>query len=240
MSEQSGLVILILVAACFVLICICLVLILRLLSSLKQIACKEIIKDHGKDNDSYGNGELNINFIQNQYKECYESLRQHDRTIWQMLSVAIAVDGVLLASTFRFIPEICWLRELILLIILAFTIVISISLTKLLFHCRIEKRTLTRMEQKMNQRVILRTGHRESVKHYWEYEPPNVFERISSAKLLIKGMWLIVIVIVILIILNPILLTKPLSANESTGFLAPNSLQFSMKSLSVQNNYEVV
>lgn len=44
-------------------------------------------------------------FIIQQYRECYESYRQHDRFIWQIPSIAAAIAGGLCAVAFVYVSE---------------------------------------------------------------------------------------------------------------------------------------
>lgn len=147
-----------------------------------------------------GNTEAQIS-PEAQYQQAYESMRQHDRFIWQTPALVVVIDGTLIVSTFALVP-IWWVREIVLACALVLTVVLTFALTKHRYFSGIEEEALTALEghaEKHIQRWSTPTGS----KGYWgNARQPNWWQKKSAYGFFIVGMCLINALVVALLCLN--------------------------------------
>lgn len=137
-----------------------------------------------------------------QYREEYESWRQHDRFIWQMPSIIVAVDGILVASSFAFqIPW--WAREFILGFALILTVVLTFTLLKHRYFIDLSQNTLLKLEQRHAEKCIQRmTEPEKSIEYWYKEENPTWLQKKSAHRLFRWGMYGICLLLLTLLVLN--------------------------------------
>ncbi|MBF8266395.1 MAG: hypothetical protein HW384_2259 [Dehalococcoidia bacterium] len=143
-------------------------------------------------------------WLEPQYRECYESFRQHDRFIWQTASVGVVINGALLVSTFALVNS--WLvREFILAVSLIYTLVLTFALYKHRYFSEIEQQSLTRMEAAYGTPNIQRNSFPGNNVEYWFSKQPNRLQSKSAHVLFTVGMLGVSVLVLSLLIINPFL-----------------------------------
>lgn len=137
-----------------------------------------------------------------QYQEAYESLRQHDRLIWQTPAIAVVVDGGLIVSTFALV-SIWWVRELIIGCGLILTAILTYALIKHRHFVVIEQKALAALEERHAEKCIQRVSVPKSKISYWgDASNPNWLQRQSAHIFFIYGMCFINALLLFLLYLN--------------------------------------
>ncbi len=158
-----------------------------------------------------------------QYREAYESLRQHDRFIWQTPAIAAVIDGALIVSTFATV-NIWWVREVVLGCALVLTVVLTFAIIKHRYFSRIEQGALNDLEEKQARGRIQRTSVPNIInrKRYWG-EPyyPNCIERSSAHEFFIMGMYVIIGLLLLLLFLNWVIVKTPVDAQSRVSSMPP-------------------
>lgn len=139
-----------------------------------------------------------------QYRECYEYWRQVLRFIWQVPAVAVVVDGALVVSTFALLTD--WLvREFVLAIAVVLTAVLIFALFKFRHFSTIGQETLTEIEKLHAVKVIQRTSGAKN-HSYWFKKEASGFSKMSSDRVLIVGMFVILALLIALMAVNATML----------------------------------
>jgi len=137
-----------------------------------------------------------------QYREVYESLRQHDRFIWHTPAIVVVIDGALIVSTFAWI-NVWWIREVIIGCSLVLTVILTFALIKHRYFSAIEQHALTSLEGTYAQRYIQRTSTPQNDRQYWgEATTPTWIQRRSAVRAFIAGMSFISLLLLIILYLN--------------------------------------
>lgn len=139
---------------------------------------------------------------EDQYRETYESWRQHDRFIWQTPSIIVVVAGALIGASFALeIPW--WAREFIIGFALILSIVLTFALIKHRYFIDLEQATLTHLEKeyaiKRIQRMSSPSGNKEE---YYESKKANWFLNLSAHRVFKWGMYLICSALLFLLLWN--------------------------------------
>ena len=109
-----------------------------------------------------------------QYKQCYESYRLHDRFIWQIPAFIIAICGTLTVGTFAYVfdqPPISAIAAggiLLMGALISFALVIA--LIKHRYFSGIEQGTLTEIEKKHDKLIQRVTDPRDQLKQPEQFE----------------------------------------------------------------------
>lgn len=128
--------------------------------------------------------DKNLEVLLTQYKEVYESHRMHDRFIWQMLTVGLAVISGLVIGAYRFIDG--YARITILFIGAAIMFILAIISQKHRYFNSIEQDTLLKIEgelKKYGGKYIQRSTTPESKlkSNFWvSEEEPRKPEKLSA------------------------------------------------------------
>jgi len=115
-----------------------------------------------------------------QYRQCYESLRQHDRFIWQIPSLIILVCGALAVAAFAYVLEKCpRAAGAILLMAALISFALSLAILKHRYFAKVEQGTLTQIEGKYGKLIqrmtnpyeqLKKSRHDENLEHFWYHE----------------------------------------------------------------------
>ena len=144
--------------------------------------------------------------LEAQYREVYESRRQHDRFIWQTPAIVVVVDGALMVTTFAFVHY--WLiREFIIAFALIMTAVLTFALIKHRYFIDLEEDTLQALEDECADKRIQRMTEPTKGKVYWaKAETPNWLQKKSAHRVFRWGMYLICSILFALLFVNPLLI----------------------------------
>jgi hypothetical protein len=115
-----------------------------------------------------------------QYREASERQRQNDRFIWQIPTIVVTVDGALLVTTFALL-DLWILRELLLLISLVITVILTFDVYKNRYFYEISGDTLTEIEKIHAEKHIQRFSNpRKMEKGYWIENKGNWLQKKSA------------------------------------------------------------
>jgi small-conductance mechanosensitive channel len=123
-------------------------------------------------------------FIMAQYEEAYKSFHRHDDLIWQIPSVAVAINSGLLIVGLRYSGSQLVSSSLIVVAILS-TLALLYATIKHRYFSRIEERTLRAIEKECKLKHIQRTTKPELGVTYWHKETPAWHEILSAHEVLI-------------------------------------------------------
>lgn len=141
-------------------------------------------------------------FFVHQYRECYESWRQHERFIWQIPTIAVAIAGGIGVAAFGYVPETEWLgKELLLLFEAILMGCLLYAVIKHRYFSMIEQGTLCEIEKLNESKLILRTikiPKQQKESDYWHTEKPKWFQKGSAHYVLMGGMALIFVALLAL------------------------------------------
>jgi len=148
-----------------------------------------------------------LTHIEAQYGECYESLRQHHRLIWELPSIASAISAGLLYVAFSLVPSNMNLRstvtrEALILIGVLLTFALLVAMYKHRYFSYIEEGTLLEIEKTQGFRAIRRRTNQPSdpyLDYWYEITPRHWFERRHAGKVLITVMWGLFLILVALL-----------------------------------------
>jgi hypothetical protein len=137
-----------------------------------------------------------------QYREVYESWRQHDRLIWQTPSIIVVVAGALVGASFALgIPW--WAREFIIGFAFILSSVLTFALIKHRYFIDIEQANLLYLEKnyaiKSIQRMSRPLGRRRD---NYVIRKANWFENISAHQIYRLGMYAICYMLLFLLPIN--------------------------------------
>ncbi len=139
-----------------------------------------------------------------QYRETYESRRQHDRFIWQTPAIIIGVDGALIATTFAFV-QLWVVREFIIAFALILTAALIHALIKHRYFMDLEEKTLLALEDKWANKRIQRLTTPDKEKEYWATEEePNRLQKQSAHLIFRRAMYAVFYMLVALMFVNPL------------------------------------
>ena len=139
-------------------------------------------------------------FSPQQYKECYESLRQHDRLMWQTPIIAVTIAGGLGVAAFKYVTE-AFAQGCLLLFATTLTGCLLYALIKHRYFSEIEQNTLCKIEKAMGTKLIMRTTKPQGRSNYWYTKTPNCFQKGSAARVLIGSMIFLFVIFLVLTIL---------------------------------------
>jgi len=134
-----------------------------------------------------------------QYRECYESLRQHDRLIWQTPTIAVAIAGGLGVAAFEYVTDPC-AQGCLFMFGAILTACLLYAVIKHRYFSGIEQETLCKIEKTMGTKLIMRTTKPQEKSDYWHTEKPKWFQKRSAHKVLIGGMILLFVIFLALTI----------------------------------------
>ena len=142
------------------------------------------------------------NFVLQQYRECCEDLRQHDKFIWQIPPIAVAIAGGLGVAAFRYVTE-PFASGCLFLFATILTISLLYAIVKHRYFSRIEQKTLCEIERVTGTRkLIQRTTNLQTKDYYWHAETPRSYEKWSGHKVLIAAMFSMSVTLLSLAILE--------------------------------------
>jgi small-conductance mechanosensitive channel len=121
----------------------------------------------------------NLQFIMAQYQEAYRSFHRHDNLIWQIPSVAVAINSGILVVGLSYFGRQPVSSTLIVIAILS-TLALLYATIKHRYFSRIEERTLRVIERECKLKLIQRTTKPESDEAYWYEETPAWHEILSA------------------------------------------------------------
>jgi hypothetical protein len=141
-----------------------------------------------------------------QYKEVYESRRQHDRFIWQTPSIIVALDAAAVVASWAVKGIDWWAREFIIAFALILTAVLTFALIKHRYFIELEEKTLLALEKEHAQKYIQRMTKPKRGLDYWaksgKKHDPTTFQKFSAHRLFKWGMYLICFLLLALLVLN--------------------------------------
>ena len=128
------------------------------------------------------------NFSTHQYKECYESFRQHDRSIWQIPAVVVTIAGGLGVAAFGYVTE--WFARGCLF---AFGAILTGCLLhaviKHRYFAMVEQETLCEIEKVAGAKLIQRVTVPDENSEYWyQQKTNNLVKKLSGHQILMVGM----------------------------------------------------
>jgi len=123
-------------------------------------------------------------FIMAQYEEVYKSFHRHDNLIWQIPSVAVAINSGILIVGLRYFGR-QPVFSILMVIAIVFTLALLYATIKHRYFSRIEERTLRAIEKECNLKLIQRTTKTEPSDAYWHKETPAWHEILSAHEVLI-------------------------------------------------------
>jgi small-conductance mechanosensitive channel len=149
------------------------VTIIGLLGALGEFCIKEEEKKESPKSTS------NLQFIMAQYQEAYRSFHRHDDLIWQIPSVAVAINSGILVVGLSYFGRQPVFSTLMVIAILS-TLALLYATIKHRYFSRIEERTLRAIERECKLKLIQRTTKPESDEAYWYEETPAWHEILSA------------------------------------------------------------
>jgi small-conductance mechanosensitive channel len=123
-------------------------------------------------------------FIMAQYEEVYKSFHRHDNLIWQIPSVAVAINSGILIVGLRYFGR-QPVFSILMVIAIVFTLALLYATIKHRYFLRIEERTLRAIEKECNLKLIQRTTKPEPGEVYWHKKTPAWHEILSAHEVLI-------------------------------------------------------
>jgi cadmium resistance protein CadD (predicted permease) len=123
-------------------------------------------------------------FIMAQYEEVYKSFHRHDNLIWQIPSVAVAINSGILIVGLRYFGR-QPVFSILMVIAIVFTLALLYATIKHRYFSRIEERTLRAIEKECNLKLIQRTTKPEPGEVYWHKKTPAWHEILSAHEVLI-------------------------------------------------------
>jgi len=132
-----------------------------------------------------------------QYHECYKYLREHDRFIWQMLSIGVAISSATFIASYHYLADQPIIRGIVLLISSLFMFSLGFTCIKNRHFCEIEQGTLTAIEdilaEKYHTKRIQRTSKVEEKEkdRYWYSKNIGFIWSSSAHRLIIRILFLI-------------------------------------------------
>jgi len=116
-------------------------------------------------------------FLLAQYREAYESMRQHSRLVWQIPPIVATIDGAVLVSAFTFLQTNWVVREVLIVFALVLTVALFHAMNKHRYFDEIEQGTLSQIEDELNVKRIQRltVPHKDSWarRGYWCQKAPS-------------------------------------------------------------------
>ena len=132
-----------------------------------------------------------------QYRECYESWRQHVRFIWQIPTITVAIAGGLGVTTFAYVQE--WFgRGCLFMFGAILTGCLLYAVIKHRYFSFIEQETLCEIERVSEIKKLIQRTTRPQKETYWYTKKPNWCQKCSAEHVLMGGMVLILAILLAL------------------------------------------
>ena len=107
-----------------------------------------------------------------QYHECYESMRHHNTTLWQIPFLLIIITGAVVISAFRYL-EAGLIRASLILVSALISYALFIAIVKHHYYYEIELETLNRIEDELGTKRIKRNTFASKYLFSWDNVPRN-------------------------------------------------------------------
>ena len=127
-----------------------------------------------------------------QYKQCYESFRFHDRQIWQIQSLLVLIVSAIIVAAYKYLGDNPIGKVSVLFVGFVLCCSMTVAVFKHSYFSRIEQGTLSCIEKELGLKLVQRAFINDHLKElekkyssmtkddFWYYWPPSRLERLHA------------------------------------------------------------